>query len=315
MKKKVVIIGGGRASLVISALKTREDIELSAVIAMSDSGGSSGALRKEFGGLPPGDILRAVLAMSRYDTTLLRNIFYKTRFENVGALSSHNIGNIFLTLATQYSHSFLYALEALHQALDTVGNVYPVTEEPSDLCVELSNGDIVIGEHAIDRPKHRDHRITRAWLQPTPMISAQAEQAITHADYIVIAPGSLYTSTVAALTVEGMMKGALRNSKATYISVVGNGFEANGEVGPTTLSEYIHELEQYVPKPIDTIIYNTYVPTTEEDSLEYRRRSWESLTMDIERLTGRNIVGYNFGGFDGDESARLLGTILRTIIT
>src|SRR3989338_10719600 len=103
-KKKIVVIGGGNgSSLCLEALKKHANIfDISAVISMSDSGGSSGKLRKEFNTLPPGDIMRAILSLSKYDYKILRRIFYKPRFKNTGKLDSHNLGNLFLTLMSQH---------------------------------------------------------------------------------------------------------------------------------------------------------------------------------------------------------------------
>ena len=119
MKKKIVVIGGGNgSSICLEGLKKYANkFDISAIISMSDSGGSSGKLRKEFNTLPPGDIMRAVLSLSKFDYKILRQIFYKPRFTNAGKLNTHNLGNLFLTLMSQYSGNFLYALEALSQSV------------------------------------------------------------------------------------------------------------------------------------------------------------------------------------------------------
>jgi uncharacterized cofD-like protein len=194
-KKNVVVLGGGNGSSnSIRAVKhLRDQVELSAVISMCDSGGSTGRLRTQYGVLPPSDIMRAILAMTGYDYEVLRKIFYTTKFSDAGDLDGHYLGNMFLTFANQVTGNFEDGLAALHQAVNAVGRVYPVTLEVADLCAEMSNGEIVFQEHSIDRPKKRDHHITRAWLQPTPMIYPPAKQVIEDADYIIFGPGSLYT--------------------------------------------------------------------------------------------------------------------------
>src|SRR3989338_2345279 len=148
-KKNGVVIGGGNGSACsINALKDHRDLfDVSAVISMSDSGGSSGRLRREFNTLPMGDILRATLAMSPYDYRTLKKVFNKSRFTDAGKLDGHNLGNMFLALGAQYSGDILHAVRALHQAVEAVGVAHPATLTPSDLCVELSNGDVVVGEH------------------------------------------------------------------------------------------------------------------------------------------------------------------------
>jgi len=304
MKKKVVVIGGGNGSAtIINALKKYvDDIELSAVISMSDSGGSSGRLRDEFDTLPPGDILRAVLAMSPYDYKLLRKIFNKTRFEGVGKLDGHNLGNLFLVLGEKYAGDWATSVHALGQAVEAIGNVYPVTIEKSDLCVELSNGDILIGEHEIDRPRYeRSIKINRAWLQPTPMIFDGANMAIEEADYVIMGPGSLYSSVIATLCVEGMKKGALRNTKAKFIFVAGNGYEGKGETGPEALSDFVSQLENYLPRPLDLVLYNGHELTAKEQNY-YLQKEWHIILYDPENIVDREVICADFecdgGGLD-----------------
>jgi len=311
-KKKVVVIGGGNGSATtINALKQYVDeIELSAVITMSDSGGSSGRLKKEFNTLPTGDILRAVLAMSRHDYQTLRPIFNKNRFSDLGNIDGHNLGNLFLVLLEKHVGSFSEALKALHQAVDAVGTVHPVTLEQSDLCVELTDGEIIIGEHEIDRPeKQSDARIERAWLQPTPMIGDGAREALEAADVIIFGPGSLYCSIIASLVVEGMKKGALRNSKAKFMYVVGNAYEQHGEAGPTTLSGFVQTIETYLPRSIDTIVYNNH-KLTEQQQQYYDSKQWVVIKPDEKNLEGRHIVGGDFERDGGGLSWAALGKLI-----
>ena len=102
--KKIVVLGGGNGSAIsINALKNLGDnVQISAVVSTSDSGGSSGVLRKEFKTLPPGDVMRAVLAMSPYNYDILKKMFYRNRFSGCGKLDNHNLGNLFLVLAEKY---------------------------------------------------------------------------------------------------------------------------------------------------------------------------------------------------------------------
>lgn len=290
MHNTVIIGGGNGASKSIMALKPfLSEFSLSAVIPMSDSGGSSGILRKEMNTLPPGDILRAILAMSPYSGDLLRDIFYSNRFSEVGKLSQHNVGNLFLTLAGQFGGNMEYAITALHQAVKAVGTVYPVTTQISDFCVELSNGDIVIGEHEIDKPTYnRSLRISRAWLQPTPLLHGGARQAIESADSIVIGPGSLYTSNIAALCVEGMMD-ALRSSSAKFIFVAGDAYQKDGETGPTKLSEMILELENFLPRPLDTIIVGND-KLSDRQLAGYDKKGWVPFVDDVSPEQDKRIV-------------------------
>lgn len=309
MKKIVVISGGNGSAITINALKSFSDIELSAVIPMSDSGGSSGQLRKKFNTLPVGDIMRATLAMSPYDYRMLKNIFYRARFQNAGKLDDHNLGNLFLVLAEQYAGDFLQAIDALHQAVQAIGRVHPVTLEPSDLCAELSNGDIVIGEHELDRPTYdRSLRIKRVWLQPTPMVHAVAKEAILSADFIFFGPGSFYCSMVAPLLVEGV-KDAIRESKAKLIYIAGNAYEKHGETGAIRLSERIFELETYLPRPLDATVYSNHTLDQEEEKL-YQEKNWGLIGYDAEACEGKRVIAEDYerrgGGVDSDKLGKLL---------
>ncbi len=312
-KKKIVIIGGGNARVLINALKHREDLDVCAVIAMTDSGGSSGVLRQTSGTLPPGDILRALIAASSYDEQLLRSILYKKRFHAVGKLTDHNVGNIFLTQAAIYANGDMtLAIEALAQALNCCIPIYPVTTEISDLCVEVSNGTIVIGEHHIDKPKTQDAKILRAWLQPTPPLYHKAKEAIINADYIYIAPGSLYTSIIASLCVEGMQKEALRKSSAKVIAFCGNARETQGECGPISVAEYITTLEQYLFRPLDMIVYNSHI-MTQQDYQNHKERGWEPLILNDHIMQDPRLVLYDYEDIEtGGSSAKHIQTYVES---
>jgi len=312
-KKNIVIMGGGNGSATsINALKPYVDkFELSCVVSMSDSGGANGRLRKKFDMLPPADLLRAMLAMSKHDYRVLKEIFYKNRPSGVNEeFDGYYLGSLFIFFAQRLDNSFMETIDAFHQMLDTVGQVYPVTLEQSDLCVELTNGEIIIGEGEVDRPTHdRAHTISRAWLQPTPMIYEGAKKVIEEADIILFGPGSLYTSIVTNLAVEGMMKGALRNTKAQFVYILGNGYEADGEAGPTTMSGFVKALESFLPRTLDMVVYNNHVLSKKEEAY-YKKRNWECFEQDVENIHDCNIVAGDFEKKGGGLDPKKLGEIL-----
>ena len=316
MKKKVVVIGGGNGSaLVNNALKPLvRDIDISSVVSVCDSGGANGRLRERLGVLPSADVLRAVLALSPYNYGLLKKIFRSNRFSE-GKFEGHYLGNLFLMLVARHTGDYIGAVRSLEDAVEAVGTVHPVTLDQSDLCVELSDGEIVIGEGVIDRPTNsmREHRIIRAWLQPTPMIYDGARDAISSADYIIFAPGSLYTSLIATLVVEGMKKGALRHSNAKFVFVVGNAYEKNGEVGPTILSEVISELETYLPRPLDIVVYNNRT-LTKQEKVYYQKKQWGLLDIDVTDIEGTKIIAADFERKGGGIDVTKLSKVLQPII-
>ncbi|MFB6181387.1 MAG: uridine diphosphate-N-acetylglucosamine-binding protein YvcK [Candidatus Magasanikbacteria bacterium] len=284
--QNITIMGGGNGgSISIRAMKNYLDYyDLSAIIAVSDSGGSSGELREEMDVLPPGDLLRAVLAMSKYDYRKLANIFRNNRFKDVNHnLEDHNLGNLFLSLVDRYGGNAVDAIDVLSQAVEAQGDVYPTTTADTHLCVELSNGDVVKGEHKIDRPDYdRSLKIEEAWLEPEPEVYEGARKAILNSDYIIIGPGSFYASIVATLLPEGVEE-AIENSDAKIIYVPGNAIEKNGETGPERLSEFVDRLQEILPRRIDKVIFNNATLDDRQKQL-YEKRNWKKMIADIESV-------------------------------
>jgi len=320
-KKKIAIIGGGNGSaIVISALKYNPTHDLSAVISMSDSGFSSGALRRYFHLPPPGDIMRAVLAMSPYDYLLLKNIFYKVRFKSLVNVNKKlkaprgpNLGNLFLMLVTKFEGDYVRAVRALEEAVGAMGQVYPVTLNETDLCVRLTNGQVVKKEEAVDRPNYnRAWKIKEAWLEPAGRIYVGAQKVIEQADYIILSPGSLYCSVVATLLPRGV-KEAIKKSRAKLIYVAGNGFESVGETGPERLSDFVKQLEMYLPRPVDSVVYNNH-KLDKKKQKRYREKNWTTFDADPQNLPHHKIIARPFEREEGGLCSVRLGKILKNIL-
>ncbi len=311
MRKNIVVIGGGNGSAItIEAVRACGiDMNLSAVISSLDSGGSSGILRREFDTLPAGDILRAVLAMSVYDyRTVLKPLFYSTRFEDVGKLDGHNLGNLFLVLSGNYDGKFVSGIRALEQAVRAVGHVYPATKMKSNLVVRLASGKIVKTESEIDRPNYdlRD-RIVEAYMEPKVEANDHAIDMITKADYIFFGPGSLYCSIVASILPTGMRE-AIDQSKAKLVYVVGNAYEREGETGPTTLSGFISHLERYLPRSLDFILHNDTELQAEQRE-RYFEKKW-GIIDSSDKINDGRVLSSSFesdiGGLCPNKLANLL---------
>ena len=313
-KKNVVVIGGGNGSAIsLVALKQNLSLfDISAVIAMSDSGSSSGRLRKELGVLPPGDIMRAVLALSKYDYPLLKRIFNQNRFTGPGKLKGHNLGNLFLALGTQYGKDFLKSVQALGESVETVGTVYPVTLKPGNLTAQLSNGKIIKSEANIDEPNYkRSLRIQKVWLEPKLLAYKDAVKTILEADYIVLSPGSLYTSVIATLLPAGIFE-AIDRSKAKLLYIAGNAYRTHGETGPVVLSEAVSELESYLPRKIDWVMYNNHQLNKKEQKI-YKEKQWGLLKNDFKNLSKNNIIAFDFSRDEGGLCSIKLGKKLKEI--
>lgn len=311
-KKKVVVIGGGNGSAIATvALKLHLDLfDISTVVSMSDSGGSSGRLRAEFKTLPPGDIMRAVLAMSKYDYPLLKKIFYGNRFSGVGKLDKHNLGNLFIILSQQYGGDFVSAVRALEQSVEAVGKVYPVTLDKTDLCAELTNGKILKTEAVIDEPNYnRSWKIKKVWLSPQGKIYSESKKVIEHADYIILAPGSLYTSVIATLLPKGV-KEAIGRSKAKLVYTSGDAYQLLGETGPEKLSEFVFQLEKYLPRPLDLVIYNNHKLTPKQKKI-YHNKKWGIFSADFSNLSARRVAQSDYSRDEGGLCSIRLGKLFK----
>lgn len=256
---KVVVIGGGTGVFTaLSGLK-KYPVDLTAVISMSDDGGSTGVLREEFGILPPGDIRRAIVAMAHSNHRLLADLF-NYRFEE-GGLKGHTFGNIMLTALERLTGSFETAVDEAGRLLGVCGQVLPVTLDSVRLVAELENGTEIRGETNIDIPKHDGNlAIKKVWLEPKACANIRVLRAIHEADLIALGPGDLYSSIIPNLLVRGIPE-AIQRSRAKKIytvSLMTKWGETNGFVA----ADFISAVEKYLGKNVlDYVIVNTKHPS------------------------------------------------------
>ncbi|KKU76240.1 MAG: hypothetical protein A2214_00665 [Candidatus Harrisonbacteria bacterium RIFOXYA1_FULL_48_8] len=268
--KKIVVIGGGTGVFtVLSGLK-KYFSDLTAVVTMADDGGSTGILREEFGILPPGDIRRALIALSTSDNKMLSQLF-NYRFAEGGGLSGHSFGNLMITALERLTGSFDKAVEETGKLLSVRGRVLPVTLKKTALIAELENGSVVRGEANIDVPKHDGTiRIKKAYLKPNVAINPAAKTAILEADGIVIGPGDLFTSLIPNLLVDGMRE-ALKKSRAKKIYFV-NLMTKFGETTGFQASDFLRTIEEYLGK---NILNYAVVNKTKPTAMRFRPYSKE----------------------------------------
>ncbi len=248
---KLVAIGGGTGlSTLLAGLKRyvgqRGDevwIEsLSAIVTVSDDGGSSGRLRDELQILPPGDIRNCMIALSE-DSTLLSRLF-RYRFRGSGDLGGHSFGNLFLAALTGVTNDFVEAVRLSSEVLASKGHIFPATLNDVRLVAEMDDGREVHGETQITAARGRIRRLRLVPEHCLPLPEALA--AIQAADVITIGPGSLYTSIIPNLLV-GSVPQAIADSHATKIFIA-NLMTQPGETDGYGFREHIDTVKEYAPQ-------------------------------------------------------------------
>src|SRR3989344_2173168 len=255
--KNIVCIGGGTGMpLVLRTLKNHP-VHLSAIVAMSDDGGSTGILRDEYGVAATGDVRRALVALSEPEG-ILKELF-NYRFGK-GGLEGHSFGNLFLTTLEKITGSFAQAVEEAGKILKIKGEVIPVTLDNTRLFAELENGQVIKGETNIDIPKHDGSlRIKKIWLDPEARMNPKAGEAILAADLVIIGPGDIYSSLIPNLLVNGMSE-AIKRSKATKLYIC-NLMTKRGETHDFKAEDFVSEIEKYTP--LDFALFNIKKPGEE----------------------------------------------------
>lgn len=271
----IATIGGGSGQFVLlSALRDMEHLDISAIVSMTDSGGSTGRLRDELGILPPGDILKCILALSPH-RDMARKLLLK-RFSGNQRLRGHSAGNMLLTMLSQYSGSFATGIEALAQLLDVRGEILPVTTDKSTLVAQLTNGEQIFGENAIDVPRgHQRQKIANVFLVPHHAnqitVFPRVIERIRQVKAVILGPGDLYTSIIPNLLVPGVREALQKTpAKLIYVSNIMTKF---GETDGYTLESFISVIEHYIGRPLETVIYNNQLPNEQVLASYKKQRS------------------------------------------
>ena len=258
-KKRIVVTGGGTGVYsVLTGLKPH-DVDLTAIVTMADDGGSTGILREEFGILPPGDIRRALLALSRSDNRILAELL-NYRFREGTGLRGHNFGNLMITALERITGNFTKAIHEAGKILSVKGRVVPVTLDRPKLYAELEDGSTVKGETNIDIPNHNGRlKIKRIWLEPRAKLNPAAREALLSADAVIIGPGDLYTSIMPNLVVTGFPE-ALKKSGAKKIYIA-NIMTKFGETNNFRATDFVCAIHGALgPDALDYVLVNTKRP-------------------------------------------------------
>ena len=283
---KIVAIGGGHGlSTMLRGLK-RYTKDITAIVTVADDGGGSGMLREDLGILPPGDIRNCILALANTEPTMEQLLDY--RFTE-GSLAGQSFGNLFLAAMDGISGSFDEAVHRMGEVLAITGRVLPVTNQSVHLEAEFVNGSRVLGESKIFYAKKRnDCRIRQVRLVPEhPKPLPESIEAIAQADLILLGPGSLYTSIIPNLLVDGVAE-AIAKSRAIKILVM-NIMTQDGESDGYTGADHVRALLHHgAPGIIDVCIANNAV-IGEAILAPYRQEGVEQLRLEREEIEAMGI--------------------------
>jgi uncharacterized cofD-like protein len=250
--------GGTGLPSLLGGLKNNPWLSVNAVVTMFDSGGSSGQLRDELGVLPPGDILKCALALSRNAREARRVLLARLPTLEHARLGGHTGGNLLLSMMQRYSGDFLDAIDGLRALLGCRGRVWPVSVQQASVCAEYGDGSMTRGEVEVDAGQSSGRLVHKIWLEPPVSIHPAVHKAITEFDAVVIGPGSFYTSLMPIFLVRGVAD-ALAQMKGPVILIANLLTEGRGMLGFTAADE-VARIEEAIQRNIDVVITNIRWP-------------------------------------------------------
>lgn len=296
---RVVAIGGGTGlSTLLKGLKryvlspgemteqpeTPIIRDLSAVVTVSDDGGSSGRLRKELNMLPPGDIRNCIVALSE-DEALLSKLF-RHRFDKGSGLEGHSFGNLFLAALTSLTSDFSEAVRLSSEILLTRGHIYPATTSNIELEALMEDGTRVRGETKITASKGRIRELFLVPPNVGPM--SQTLEALANADLITVGPGSLFTSLIPNLLVRGIAP-AIVESRAIKVYVCNLMTQANESLG-FTAAEHIRALNAHAQKQIFDYALINRTPVSDQMKAKYALEGACQIVNDLEAIEALGVI-------------------------
>lgn len=282
---RVSTLGGGTGlAALLRALKpeagrARDPWKLTGIVTVSDDGGSSGRLRAELGGIPPGDLRNCLGALTQEESVLSDLLNY--RFRGEGSLAGHSLGNLMLVALADLTGDWVRAIRQLSGVLVTVGRLYPSTAVPVTLCAEDASGRIIRGETSVNEARPP---FARLWLEPEGAEALpDSVLALLRSDLVILAPGSLHTSTLPNLLIPEI-RDALAFSKAPLIYVA-NLMTEPGESAGLDLEGHLEALEALGGlRPTAVLANRTLLP--EPLLARYRSEGGTQLLTRLDSLRG-----------------------------
>ena len=292
---RVVAIGGGTGlSTLLRGL--REHVtpahpsakpglisDLAAVVTVTDDGGSSGRLRQGFNMLPPGDLRNCMMALSEEEDLLAK--LFAHRFRGGDALQGHNFGNLFVAALTEITGDFAHAIQLTSKILNVRGSIYPVTTTNTTLVAHMDDGSVVRGETNITASRRRIVELTLDPPDAAPL--RETLDAIERANLITVGPGSLYTSLITNLLVDGI-PAALAHARGVRVYICNLMTQANESLN-LTASEHIERIYEHTKAPIfDCALVNTGT-FSPETLARYAAEGASPIIPDIERIQALGV--------------------------
>lgn len=294
--KNIVIIGGGTGNSVLLKEFKKYTDNITAIVTVSDDGGSTGKLRKDMGILAVGDIRNCITALAEDEDVMTKLMEY--RFKK-GMLKGHSFGNLLLAALNEVSPSFPIAIGVISDVLAIRGEVVAVSKNDEIcLCGRLKNGKIIKGESNIPKKAISNKSpIRKVFIEPKDIkVNDYAIEKIENADIIIISPGSLFTSIIPNLLIKEISY-AIHNNKNAKKYFVANIMTQHGETDNFTLSDHIRKIEDHLPencKVFDEVIYSN--SEINEKILERYKKKRASK---VENIIDEDLKGkYKFTGLD-----------------
>lgn len=279
----ITVVGGGHGLSVLLRGIKQATSNVTAVVTVADDGGSSGRLREELGMIPPGDLRNCLVALA--DTEPLMEKLFQHRFEGDSQLSGHSFGNLFIAAMAQVTGDMETALRESSKVLAVKGRVLPASKDFVRLDAIMEDGSIVCGESKIPEAQKRIHRVK---LFPEHVEAVQsALDALRNAEAIVLGPGSLYTSIMPNLLVEGIGD-ALCRSKAVKIYIC-NVMTQPGETDGYTASMHVKAILDHAGRnAVDYVIVNS-TPVPEDLKKKYAEAGAYPVAVDEDVLNSLGV--------------------------
>lgn len=279
----VVVLGGGTGMPVLLRGLKELPIHLTALVTVSDDGGSTGRIRNDMAIPAPGDIRNVIAALSEAEPMLLE--LFQHRFANANGLSGHSMGNLLLAAMTSITGDFYTGIKEISRVFNVKGKVYPISNENLTLHGEMDDGSIITGESSIPLA---NRRIKRVFLSPDDINPLpNAIRAIKKADLIVVSPGSLYTSILPNMIIPQIDE-AIRSSKGEVVYVC-NVMTQAGETTDYTASDHVQAIIDHIGTGcVDSIIVHNE-PISKEVRDLYAEENAEPVVYDTDRLLEMGI--------------------------